>query len=88
MAGRSVIHETFRIERAYAAPPSTVFAAFSTEEARSSWGDTDDLGPPEDEGDDSEAARAAVSTSGSADESPSAQRSRERRTVTTAGITT
>lgn len=54
MAGRSVIHETFRIERTYAAPPSAVFAAFSTEEARNSWGDTDDLEPPEDQDDDSD----------------------------------
>ncbi len=51
MAGRSVIHETFRIERTYAVAPSTVFAAFSTEEARNSWGDTGDLEPPEDDGD-------------------------------------
>jgi uncharacterized protein YndB with AHSA1/START domain len=51
MAGRQVIHETFRIERIYAAAPSAVFAAFSTEEARSSWGDPGDLEPPEDDGD-------------------------------------
>ena len=51
MAGRSVIHETFRIERTYAAAPSSVFAAFSTEEARNSWGDTDDLEPPENQDD-------------------------------------
>jgi uncharacterized protein YndB with AHSA1/START domain len=51
MAGRSVIHGTFRIERTYAAAPSTVFAAFSTEEARTSWGDTGDLEPPEDDSD-------------------------------------
>jgi uncharacterized protein YndB with AHSA1/START domain len=50
VAGRSVIHETFRIERTYAAAPSAVFAAFSTEEARNSWGDTGDLEPPEDQG--------------------------------------
>jgi uncharacterized protein YndB with AHSA1/START domain len=31
-----------------------VFAAFSTEEARTSWGDTNDLEPPEDQDDDSE----------------------------------
>jgi uncharacterized protein YndB with AHSA1/START domain len=51
MAGRSVIHETFRIERIYAAAPSTVFAAFSTEEARYSWGETDDLEPPKNQDD-------------------------------------
>lgn len=51
MAGRQVIHETFRIERIYAAAPSAVFAAFSTKEARSSWGDPGDLEPPEDDGD-------------------------------------
>ena len=52
MAGRGVIHETFRIERTYAAAPSAVFAAFSTEEARNGWGDTGDLEPPEDQDDD------------------------------------
>jgi len=51
MAGRQVIHETFRIERTYAAAPSTVFAAFATEEARSSWGDPGYLEPPEDDSD-------------------------------------
>jgi uncharacterized protein YndB with AHSA1/START domain len=51
MAGRSVIHETFRIERTYAAAPSMVFAAFSTKEARNSWGDSDDLEPSEDQDD-------------------------------------
>jgi uncharacterized protein YndB with AHSA1/START domain len=54
MAGRSVIHEAFRIERTYAAAPSTVFAAFSTEEARNSWSDADDLESPEDQDDDSD----------------------------------
>jgi uncharacterized protein YndB with AHSA1/START domain len=47
MAGRSAIHDTFRIERSYAAAPATVFAAFSTEEARSSWGETDEVELPD-----------------------------------------
>jgi uncharacterized protein YndB with AHSA1/START domain len=47
MAERRVIHETFRIERSYAAAPARVFAAFSTAEARNSWGDSDDPEPPD-----------------------------------------
>jgi uncharacterized protein YndB with AHSA1/START domain len=41
MAGRSVLHETYQIERTYPVPPAAVFAAFVTEQARASWGDTD-----------------------------------------------
>ena len=47
---RSVIHDTFTIERTYPATPSRVFAAFASEEAKSSWGDTGGLestGPSE-----------------------------------------
>jgi uncharacterized protein YndB with AHSA1/START domain len=43
MTNRSVIHDTFVIERTYAASPSTVFAAFASEEAKSIWGDTGDI---------------------------------------------
>ncbi len=52
MTGHNVIHDTFTIERAYDMAPASVFAAFSTEEARNSWGDTGDLEQPEDKGDD------------------------------------
>ena len=45
MTERSVIHDTFTIERTYPATPSRVFAAFASEEAKSSWGDTGDLEP-------------------------------------------
>lgn len=44
MTARSVIHDTFTIERTYPAEPARVFAAFSTAEAKSAWGDTGDLG--------------------------------------------
>jgi uncharacterized protein YndB with AHSA1/START domain len=50
MTGHSVIHDTFTIERTYATAPAGVFAAFSSEEARNSWGDTGDLQAPNDEG--------------------------------------
>jgi len=49
MSTRSVIHDTFVIERTYPATPSRVFAAFASEEAKSSWGDTGDLEPPEEQ---------------------------------------
>jgi uncharacterized protein YndB with AHSA1/START domain len=45
MTGHSVIHDTFTIERTYPATPSRVFAAFASEEAKSTWGDTGDLEP-------------------------------------------
>jgi uncharacterized protein YndB with AHSA1/START domain len=45
MTERSVIHDTFTIERSYPATPSRVFAAFATEEAKTSWGDTGELEP-------------------------------------------
>ena len=45
MNPRSVIHDTFVIERTYAAMPTQVFAAFASDEAKNSWGDTGDLAP-------------------------------------------
>lgn len=50
----SVIHDTFVIERTFAATPSRVFAAFASEEAKTSWGDTGDLEPPPNGADASE----------------------------------
>jgi uncharacterized protein YndB with AHSA1/START domain len=50
VTGQNVIHDIFTIERGYDMAPAHVFAAFSTEEARNSWGDTGDLDQPEDEG--------------------------------------
>jgi uncharacterized protein YndB with AHSA1/START domain len=47
MTTSSVIHDTFVIERTYPAAPSRVFAAFASDEAKNSWGDTGDLTPPE-----------------------------------------
>ena len=53
MTERSVIHDTFSIERSYPAAPPRVFAAFASEEAKTAWGDTGgietpaDAGPPE-----------------------------------------
>ncbi len=43
MSLRSVIHDTFTIERTYPVPPSRVFAAFTSAEAKSVWGDTGNL---------------------------------------------
>jgi uncharacterized protein YndB with AHSA1/START domain len=49
---KTVIHDTFTIERTYPAPASRVFAAFASKEAKDSWGDTGDLdGPGADAGD-------------------------------------
>ncbi len=47
MTERSVIHDTFSIERTYPAAPSRVFAAFASREAKDAWGDTGDLDPAE-----------------------------------------
>ena len=49
MTARSVIHDTFTIERTYPAAPSRVFAAFASAEAKSNWGDTGGLEPVEGE---------------------------------------
>jgi uncharacterized protein YndB with AHSA1/START domain len=43
MTERSVIHDTFVIERTYPASPSRVFAAFASREAKDTWGDTGDI---------------------------------------------
>lgn len=48
MTTRSVIHDTFTIERTYPASPARVFAAFASEEAKNTWGDTGDLEPAPD----------------------------------------
>ena len=45
MTARSVIHDTFTIERTYRAAPSRVFAAFASAEAKNIWGDTGGLEP-------------------------------------------
>jgi uncharacterized protein YndB with AHSA1/START domain len=49
VTARSVIHDTFTLERTYPAAPSRVFAAFASAEAKEAWGDTGDLGPAEGE---------------------------------------
>src|SRR5258708_25875807 len=49
MTDRSVIHDTFSIERAYPAAPSRVFAAFASAEAKDAWGETGGLEPAEGE---------------------------------------
>jgi len=46
---RSVIHDTFSIERTYPAAPAQVFAAFATREAKDAWGDTGGLEPADGE---------------------------------------
>jgi uncharacterized protein YndB with AHSA1/START domain len=43
MSARSVVHDTFTIERTYPAAPSRVFAAFASAEAKNTWGDTGDI---------------------------------------------
>ena len=42
MSERSVTHSTFAIERQYPARPARVFAAFTSAEAKLSWGDDPD----------------------------------------------
>jgi uncharacterized protein YndB with AHSA1/START domain len=49
MTDRSVIHDTFSIERTYPAAPSRVFAAFASAAAKEAWGDTGGLEPAEGE---------------------------------------
>jgi uncharacterized protein YndB with AHSA1/START domain len=46
MTRRSVIHDTFSIERTYPTTPARVFAAFASEEAKTAWGDTGGLETP------------------------------------------
>jgi uncharacterized protein YndB with AHSA1/START domain len=48
MTTSSVIHDTFTIERTYPASAARVFAAFASEEAKNTWGDTGDLEPAPD----------------------------------------
>jgi uncharacterized protein YndB with AHSA1/START domain len=43
MTERSIIHDTFVLERTYPASPSRVFAAFASKEAKDTWGDTGDI---------------------------------------------
>jgi uncharacterized protein YndB with AHSA1/START domain len=50
MSDRSVIHDIFSIERTYRAAPSRVFAAFSSDAAKSAWGDTEGVETPADAG--------------------------------------
>jgi uncharacterized protein YndB with AHSA1/START domain len=45
VTARSIIHDTFTIERTYPAAPSRVFAAFASAEAKGTWGDTGGLEP-------------------------------------------
>ena len=47
MTERSVIHDTFAIERTYPASSSRVFAAFASREAKDAWGDTGDIAEAE-----------------------------------------
>ena len=47
MTERSVIHDTFVIERAYPASPSRLFAAFASKKAKDAWGDTGDIAEAE-----------------------------------------
>jgi uncharacterized protein YndB with AHSA1/START domain len=49
MVERSVIHDTFVLERTYPVPVARVFAAFASAEAKSVWGDTGDFEPAEGE---------------------------------------
>jgi uncharacterized protein YndB with AHSA1/START domain len=49
MTERSVIHDTFSVERTYPAAPSRVFAAFASREAKDAWADTGDLAPADGE---------------------------------------
>ena len=44
MTERSVIHDTFCIERTYPASTSRVFAAFASKEAKDAWGDEEPAG--------------------------------------------
>jgi uncharacterized protein YndB with AHSA1/START domain len=43
---QTVIHDTFTLERSYPVPVSRVFGAFTTKEAKGTWGDTGDLAEP------------------------------------------
>jgi len=54
MTERSVIHDTFSVERTYPAAPSRVFAAFASREAKDAWGDDPDLEPADGTADSTE----------------------------------
>jgi len=54
MTERSVIHDTFSVERTYPAAPSRVFSAFASKEAKDAWGDDPDLEPADNAGADTE----------------------------------
>ena len=43
MSARSVIHDTFTIQRTYPVSPEQVFGAFASVEAKNVWGDTGNL---------------------------------------------
>ncbi len=43
MPQRSVLHDTFTIERSYPVTPSRVFAAFASRQSKDAWGDTGDV---------------------------------------------
>lgn len=47
MTERSIIHDTFVLERTYPASPSRVFAAFASKEAKDAWADTGDIAEAE-----------------------------------------
>ncbi|HLK44656.1 MAG TPA: SRPBCC domain-containing protein [Acidimicrobiales bacterium] len=49
MSRRSVINESFTIDRTYPTSAARVFAAFASEEAKSAWGDTGGLEPADGE---------------------------------------
>ena len=66
MTARSVIHDTFTIERSYPAAPSRVFAAFASAEAKSAWGDTGNLEPADGQAAIAEFTSGPVAASGSA----------------------
>ena len=48
MTERSVIYDTFSIERTYPVAQSRVFAAFASREAKDAWGDDPGLEPADD----------------------------------------
>ncbi|NUR50793.1 MAG: polyketide cyclase [Hamadaea sp.] len=47
MTDRSVLHDTFTLERIYPAARSRVFAAFASKEAKDAWGATSEVEPGE-----------------------------------------
>jgi uncharacterized protein YndB with AHSA1/START domain len=48
MTERSVIHDTFNIQRTYQATPARVFAAFADPQAKARWMDSPDATPTDD----------------------------------------